>query len=213
MSNRGCLILLFFLASACNATKVSAQTAALQVQVYDSAGLKPAVLHEFIARTQAILADAGVSVQVDACPNGLMASCESQPGSSKRVVIRVVARMPESLNNARRPPLGQSFVEHEGGTYGSVFLAPVRDHADDVNVPWVTVLAYAAAHEIGHLLLGEHAHTPRGLMKANWDRNDFRAIDQHNLHFNSEQIRQLTLRYGASSRADLGTDASLTSPR
>jgi hypothetical protein len=47
--------LFLFLGLAGNATSVSAQTAALQVQVYDYTGLRPAALHEFITRTQEIL--------------------------------------------------------------------------------------------------------------------------------------------------------------
>jgi hypothetical protein len=94
-------------------------------------------------------------------------------------------------------PLGQSFADNKGGTYASVFLASVQDQAAEANVPWITVLAYAAVHEIGHLLLGNQTHTLRGLMKANWGREDYAGMDQNRCHFSSEQILQLTLRYGA----------------
>jgi hypothetical protein len=49
---------------------VSAQTSALEVQIYDYAGLSPAALHQFIARTQEILVSSGVSVEVDDCEGG-----------------------------------------------------------------------------------------------------------------------------------------------
>jgi hypothetical protein len=52
MWNRGCFLLFLFPGLAGNATSVSAQTAALQVQVYDYTGLRPAALHEFITRRQ-----------------------------------------------------------------------------------------------------------------------------------------------------------------
>ena len=68
MKNRGCF-LLPLLALAGTTNIVSAQTSALQVQVYDYAGLSPAALHEFIARTQEILASSGVSLEVDTCAN------------------------------------------------------------------------------------------------------------------------------------------------
>ena len=117
------------------------------------------------------------------------------------------------MRDARRLPLGQSFADHEGGTYASVFLASVQDQSAEANVSWVTVLAYSAAHEIGHLLLGNQAHTPRGLMKANWDRNDYEGMNQNRCHFSSEQILQLNKRYGVLGRADLGTDNAFASPR
>jgi len=100
------------------------------------------------------------------------------------------------MKNVRRPPLGQSFADADGGKYASVFLERVQDEALSANVPWVIVLAYATAHEIGHLLLGNQAHTPRGLMKEMWDRKDYEAMNQNYLHFSEEQIRQLRSRYG-----------------
>jgi hypothetical protein len=122
MSNRGCFVLLFFLALASDAKRVSAQAAALQVQVYDYAGLSAAALHQFTTRAQEILAGAGISVEVDACARGVSTPCESRRGSSRQVVIRVVARAPKNNKNVRWQHLGQSIAGRDGGTYASVFL-------------------------------------------------------------------------------------------
>ena len=149
MKNRGCLLLLL-LTLAGNANTVSAQTSALQVQVYDYAGLSPAALHEFITRTQEILASSGVSLEVDACARGA-APCESHTGSSRQIVIRVVADTGKNMKNVRLEKLGMSVADHDGGTYGTIFLKPAEEKASDANLPRTTVLAYAAAHEIGHL--------------------------------------------------------------
>jgi hypothetical protein len=208
MSIRGRLILSIFLALAC---RMWAQTTALQVQVYDYAHLKPPALHEFVTRTQDILVGAGLSIKVDLCERSVEMSCKTQPRGPRILMIRVVPGEAKRMSNVRRPPLGQSFADSEGGIYASVFFAPVQDQAAEANVPWVTVLAYAAAHEIGHLLLGTQAHTPRGVMKATWDLNDYQRMNQNSCHFSSEQILQFTQRYGASRR--LGTDAALASPR
>ena len=204
MSNRGCLVLSLCLALA---GKALAQKTTIQVQVYDSAGLKPADLREFVTLTESILVGAGLSIHVKPCERNVEASCETQTGSARRLVIRVMAK---TVRNGR---LGQSFADHEGGTYASVFLAPVRHEAAAQDFPWVTILAYAAAHEIGHLLLGNQAHMPWGLMKAKWDREDYKGMNQHRCLFSSEQILRLSQRYGASHRADPGTDTALTNPR
>ncbi len=66
------------------------------------------------------------------------------------------------------------------------------------------MLAYAAAHEVGHLLLGEQAHTPRGLMKATWDTHDFQAMAQNGFHLSPEQARELASRYGTAHPAEVG---------
>jgi hypothetical protein len=68
--------------------------------------------------------------------------------------------------------------------------------------------AYAAAHEIGHLLLGE-AHSSRGLMKATWGTGNFEAMAQNRFHFSPEQTRELSDRYGSSHRPEAGADKDL----
>ena len=48
-----------------------------------------------------------------------------------------------------------SVADHDGGTYATVYLKPAEEEASDADLPWIVVLSYAAAHEIGHLLLGD----------------------------------------------------------
>jgi len=206
MSNRSSLFLLLLVALAC---RVSAQTTAVQVQVYDYADLRPSTLHQFAALTQDILINAGISVKIEACARGVQGSCATQTSNARRLVVRVVAGAAKRMSNVRWPPLGQSFVDSEGGTYASVFVATVHDQAAAANVPWVIVLAYAAAHEIGHLLLGNQAHTLRGLMKAHWDSTDYQAMNQNHFHFSSEQTRELVSRYGAVRPIAIGSDTAL----
>lgn len=201
--------LLLSLALTGNAKNVSAQAAALQVQVYDYAGLSPAALHEFVTRTQAILTGSGISVEVDACARGVATPCESRRGSSRQLVIRVVGGTTRSGTNVRWQHLGRSIASHHGGTYASVFLKQAEDEAAETNLPLLVVLAYAAAHEVGHLLLGDEAHTPRGLMKANWETEDFEAMAQNRLHFSPEQTRELTSHYGTGRSTEIGADTAI----
>jgi hypothetical protein len=203
MNNRSCFFLLLLLALAGNAKTVSAQTSALQVQVYDYTGLSAAALHEFVAQTQGIVASLGISLEVDACARG-GTPCESHTGSSRQVVIRVVEDTGKSMKNVRLEKLGMSVADLDGGTYATVFLKPAEEKASDANLPRIVVLAYAAAHEIGHLLLGD-AHCPQGLMKAIWNINDLQAMAQNNLHFSPQQARELTSRYGTAHQAGAET--------
>jgi hypothetical protein len=198
MKRRSWLIPLVFLALAGSTTTVSAQSPAVQVQIYDHAELKPGTLHDLVALTEKVLVEAGVSVQVKLCRGNLAVPCESQTGGVRRLMIRVVAGEAKRMSNVRRPPLGQSFADYRGGTYASVFLEKVRDGAAEANVPWVIVLAYAVVHEVGHLLLGDQAHTARGVMKASWDRKDYEAMYQNHFHFSQEQVREFATQYGGS---------------
>src|SRR5215468_1782345 len=166
-----------------------AQTRNPELWVYDHAGLSPAAMQSFVNQTQGIFSEAGVSLPIHICGTGY--ACEIDTKPAKILVLRIVLGRSHQMNNTLRSPLGQSFADHRGGTYASVFLEPVQQQAANNDVPWPTVLAYAAAHEVGHLLLGDLAHTSLGLMKARWSKDDFRDMKQNRMHFNSEEARQL----------------------
>ena len=173
------------------------ETNALRVEIYDYADLEASALGRFLALTQKILASTGMSVQVSLCRGSGAVSCA---GSLQPLVVRIIAGGAKTMNNARLEPLGQSFADHDGGTVASVFVAPTRDQAAAANIAWITILSYAAAHEVGHLLLGNRAHTSRGVMKASWDRGDYTAMDQNQFHFTRQQSEVLARRYGSARR-------------
>jgi len=198
MSNRCCSTLILFLALAGNAETLSAQTSAVQLQVYDYANLNPGSLHKVLALTQQILGEAGLSVEVELCRGAQAVPCASQIVGARYLVMRLVAGGSKTKDTVLHPQLGQSMADREGGTYSSLFLERIQDAAEEANVPWDIVLAYAAAHEVGHLLLGSEAHTARGVMKAHWGREDFQAMNQHQLHFIDQQAHELANRYGRS---------------
>jgi hypothetical protein len=204
MKNRGFFLL--FLAMASNANTVSAQTPAVEVEVYDYTNLNAAVLRQFVATTQEILATSGVSLEVDVCARG-GEPCERHAGSSRLIAISLVADAPKGQKKVRWDTLGQSITSHEGGTYATVFLKRVEAIASEENIPLNVVLAYVAAHEMGHLLLGSPMHSKGGLMKADWGSDDYLAMAQNRFHFSPEQTRELTSRYGNSDQVhgDAGT--------
>ncbi len=201
MSNRSCSILILFLALAGNAQTLTAQSSAVQVKVYDYADLKPESLHKVMALTQQILAGAGLSVQLELCRGSLSVSCDGQGGLIRNLVVRVVAGGSKTKDSVLRAPLGQSMADHQGGTYASIFMERIQDAAAEAGVPRDTVLAFAIAHEVGHLLLGSDAHTPQGVMKGNWDRKDYEAMNQNQFHFIAGQAHQFASRFGGSSFA------------
>ena len=65
------------------------------------------------------------------------------------------------------------------------------------------VLGAAVAHEIGHLLLPYHAHSPSGLMRATWVSKDFQDLGRGWLLFTPEQ--------GALMRSRLAQEGRLRS--
>ena len=185
MQSRNCIIPMLLLL----ALPASSQTSTIELRVYDRVGLSQVVVQSFLKQTEGIFSKASVPIHIGICTGAN--ACEIDSTSAKILMLRIVPGSSRQMKNAQRSPLGQSFADHTGGTYASVFLEPVQQQAANNDVPWPTVLAFAAAHEVGHLLLGDLAHTSLGLMKARWSKDDFRDMKQNRMHFNSEEARQL----------------------
>jgi len=53
------------------------------------------------------------------------------------------------------------------------------------------LLGHAAAHEIGHLLLGTLEHSPGGIMKADWRGKTLDGIAKRYMLFNRQQAEYM----------------------
>jgi hypothetical protein len=49
-------------------------------------------------------------------------------------------------------------------------------------------LGRALSHELGHYLLQSKAHTPRGLMRADWPSEDFLSVNRSGFQLTHEQL-------------------------
>jgi len=92
-----------------------------------------------------------------------------------------------------------------------VFYSQIEDLAARSGAPLAVILGAAVAHEIGHLLLGLESHSPRGIMRGGWHREDFELAAQGGFVFTPEQSekmrRELTVRSVMKERAGRGAEA------
>ena len=76
----------------------------------------------------------------------------------------------------------------------SVFYRDVQELAHTYGVPSEILFGFVIAHELGHLLLGPHAHTGLGLMRPVWSRADVvNGVAQGQFRFSAaegERIRR-----------------------
>ena len=141
----------------------------ITIRVYDTYGLPPDQRAEALAVAGETLAHAGVAVNWLDCtrhPDGSRPEACGALLNENELVVRIQARSP------RGPQvLGTAVVQADGGpnVFASVYAESVANKASKSGVWIPTLLGRATAHEIGHLLLGENAHGPRGLMQASWD--------------------------------------------
>jgi len=153
----------------------------LTVIVWDYAGVSDSSLEEMETLSALLLFRAGIGTEWVHCGRHLQgpqpALCDAQlkPGS---VLLRIVAAYPGNQNK-RGDPLGTAMVE---SGYASIYAADIHKYAAHNGLPDGTLMAYAATHEIGHLLLGPK-HSSQGIMRAVWGEAEYRGMDQRWLGF------------------------------
>lgn len=67
-------------------------------------------------------------------------------------------------------------------------------HREAVNA--AQILGHVMAHELGHLLLGYGAHSPDGIMRAEWDRRDLTLARAGRLTFTTQQAKAVRTKIG-----------------
>jgi len=125
-----------------------------QIQIFDYAGIAPKPLGLFVSELESIFSRRGIDVHVSVCRGSIESACDRPTP----LIIRILPGEAKVMHSVRRPPLGQIAAQEACGGYADLFLSPVYDNAAVANVPSPAVLAHAAAHEIGHLVLGSNEH-------------------------------------------------------
>jgi predicted SprT family Zn-dependent metalloprotease len=71
------------------------------------------------------------------------------------------------------------------------FYQPAVQLHKELSVRLADVMGGVVAHEIGHLLLGSHAHASTGIMRAQWRGEDLHKLVKGELLFTAEQAAQM----------------------
>jgi len=110
--------------------------------------------------------------------------------------IRVVLVADESGDLRRRqtPVMGAAVVTDQGTQIAYVFYRQIESQARQYDVSATMILASTIAHEVAHLLLPGAPHSPAGLMRACWTRDDFYRAEQGQLLFSTEQASLIRAR-------------------
>jgi hypothetical protein len=125
------------------------------------------------------------------------ASCDTPPAPTD-LVLHIVPGSQRSSDAV----FGVAFVTGSAGAYADIFLDRVqRIHDQDHNISIAALLGSVFAHEIGHLLLGEHSHSRDGLMVGQWRPDQLNKIGKGNLFFDSTDAKRLRARAAELSTA------------
>jgi hypothetical protein len=108
-------------------------------------------------------------------------------------VIRLLSASMASKTPVSNEPLG--FAQHcpdsERGCVANIFYGKVDELASLKGGGSARILGHAMAHELGHLLLGESAHSRSGVMRGVWSREDLKFMSWTELTFTPRQSGQI----------------------
>ncbi len=158
------------------------------LSVFDDAGVSPKLVSQSEAVTSRIFAQAGVRLLWLRC--GLPSLTEPQRDLCTSSVfpthlhLRLIRHPLQSQGSA----LGVSYLADDGvGFQADIFCDRVAHLHDDSEIDLTILLGVVMAHELGHLLLGTSSHSPQGLMRASWTREDLRRAFRCALLFSDDE--------------------------
>jgi hypothetical protein len=114
-----------------------------------------------------------------------------EPLAPSHLVIHMLPRAHKAAN----PVFGVSFIDAGGGVYADIFMDRIQSlHQQSPRISFTQLLGAVMAHELGHLLLGEHSHSSEGLMQAHWSSEQLKKLGMGNLLFDARAAAQLRSR-------------------
>lgn len=178
-------------ASAVNFQPLENSDRKLTVLAHDYAGLQDGAAFELQTLTAVLFSRVGIRVEWVWCTAGRRNERSALCGETStrgHIVIRILPGHP-GHENRLVPALGAAVVS-DG--YAVLYGMQIRQFAGNNGLSLGCLMAYATAHEIGHLLLGER-HSVSGIMRAVWGKSEFIGMAQGCLTFcpsECEKIRR-----------------------
>jgi hypothetical protein len=120
---------------------------------------------------------------------------DARSAPANALVLRIISKPMSGL--ASPDALGYAVVASEDSKYASVFRDHVLAATRTGRYSEGTLMGYAIAHELGHLLLGTSGHTRYGLMAGHWRNSELDRTEAGLLQFSpaeSARLRKESLR-------------------
>jgi hypothetical protein len=177
-------------------------TVQITVVVNDNAAVSGAVLHQAETVASRIFGAAGIQVAWVNCSGGVAEEACRVTAGSGQFVLHIVPTGKTSTDSV----FGMAFLGQDGsGKYCDVFFDRIAEAHRSFGTDKSQLLGTVVAHEIGHLLLGSHAHSQIGIMAPVWAEENLRNISMGLLLFTREQssLMKASLMKARTGRQDL----------
>jgi hypothetical protein len=179
----------------CAAT-ASAQSS-ITVLVNDGAGVEAGILRKAEAETARLFAATEISIRWVHC--AASDACRRSPLPNE-FVLHIIA----TGRTHSEFTFGEAFLGEDGlGRYSDLFFDRIRAARADIDTG--RLLGAVAAHELGHLLLGSHAHSRFGIMQPVWEQDCVHKLGKGMLMFTADQAGLMRQRVGEADRMQPGS--------
>ena len=179
----------------------SARTPEINVHVYNYTQVDDQTLEQGEKEAAAIFRQAGIEVAWVNCHPGRSdyrqeASCAPLLRPAY-VELRIVPGLPTVPAASHLKSMGMAI-----GQLASIWWPRILDEAAGANMDVAILLGMVMAHEMGHLLLGSDSHSPTGIMRPGWTREDYGLASQGPLFATQGQLL-FTPRQGEQIRREV----------
>ena len=197
-----CLLAVFFISVA---TNLKGSTPDVVINVYNDARVEENTLEKAQEEATRILAHAGINAEWINCkglqPQPVLNPYCSLPMSQNHLVLRVVPFQIRGGDSV----LGVAFLdEDQPGVQADIFYPSLDGLCREAGTSRSRVLGNVIAHEIGHLLLGTHSHSARGIMRPHWHNQELDQIGMGTLLFTDTQAQTMQRRLMATLQSSSG---------
>jgi hypothetical protein len=179
----------------------------LRVSVFNSSPISSSTIERAEGEAGRVLRDAGVEAIWLNCPQTSSQEASLGRCSEASFPSHLHLRILRVAHGLKVSTVGISFSAEDGrGCYADLFYEPIRQLEEETHVSQSVILGHAMAHELGHLLLGTNSHSPSGLMRAHWTREDLTNASG-NLRFSEEQCLKIRSRLTVPEYREISTVA------
>jgi hypothetical protein len=161
------------------------------VSVLNDAGVDNATVLSAEKMASRIYEQAGLSI--------IWKNCLAQPELKSERCIQTVDNRHLVLHIEHRARTletdiyGIAFLDEVGsGAYCDVFYDRIAELHHRGRASEATILSIVAAHELGHLLLGSHSHSPVGIMRPQLQDKDFWVPELGATTFSHQQTQRIS---------------------
>ena len=161
----------------------------ITVGVYNYAAIRQSALREAESDAAAVFAVAGVRIAWLECQLNPASSRSPSDNPVQDLSVRILrsSAITQDWQTGESDAMGESIVPSGvngpvAGGIADIFCDRVKKVAWEWGPTTSGILGEAIAHELGHLMLGP-GHSPRGIMKAVWTRQDQLLVSRCQLRF------------------------------